>query len=129
MSIAAGLIASGDLSLVRQGLSVVHSVATGSVALSDLSFWYNLIAAAGVAGLWVVAFMFDWIVSRKVYEKAVADVESWRQLYEHERSAHQDTRQALMLASQRAEAGVEAAQVTKVLIESLRASDKSSSGA
>lgn len=125
MSIVSGLVSAPDLNVSIHAVTTV--MANGSVALSDLSFWYNLIAAAGVAGLWVVAFMFDWIVSKKVYEKSVADGESWRQLYEHERSAHQDTRQALMLASQRADAGVEAARVAQVMIEGLRAADKSGS--
>jgi len=125
VSIDLGLIATSDLHASIHAVTTV--MATGTVALSDLSFWYNLIAIAGVAGLWVVAFLFDWIVSRKIYEKALADAEAWKQLYEHERAAHQDTRQALMLASQRADAGVEAASVVKVMIDGLRAADKSSS--
>lgn len=99
-----------------------HSLAAGTVAVSDLSLWYNIIITAGVAGLWVVAFLFDWIVTRRVYEKAIADGQMWKKLYEDERDAHQDTRNALALSNQRAEAGVEAAKVTKVLIDELRAS-------
>lgn len=107
------------------GIAVPAAVmATGSVSVSDLSFWYNLLAAAGVAGVWVVAFLFDWIVTRKVYEKAVTDGLQWKALYEHEREAHQATREALTLANQRAEAGVEAARVTKALIDGLRAADR-----
>jgi hypothetical protein len=106
---------------------VTHVIATGSIAVSDVSYFYNLIAAAGVAGVWVLAFLFDWVVTKKVYEKSIAERDSWRELYEHERDAHADTRDALVLASQRAEAGVEAAKVTKMLIDGLRAADKSSS--
>jgi hypothetical protein len=102
----------------------VHVVAAGTVAVSDLSFWYNLLTIAGVAGLWVVAFLFDWIVTRRVYDKAVADGLEWKRLYEHERDAHAATRTALELAGQRADAGVEAAKVTKALIDGLRSADR-----
>lgn len=104
--------------------AAVTVLAAGTVAVSDLSFWFNLLADAGVAAVWVTAFLFDWIVTRKTYEKAVADGNQWKSLYEHERDAHQDTRMALALANQRADAGVEAARVTKVLIDGLRAADK-----
>ena len=120
MNIASGMTAVRGLIAVR----VTGSLASGSAPVSDLSFWYDMLTIAGVAGLWVVAFLFDWIVTRKVYEKSVADGLAWKALYEGERDAHQDTRNALALASQRAEAGVEAARVTKALIDGLRSADK-----
>lgn len=118
MGIATGLIVAHRIGALSHEFTVL---AAGSVAVADVSFWYNLLTVAGVAGLWVVAFLFDWIVTRKVYDKAVDEATSWKSLYEHERDAHQATRDALVLANQRAEAGVEAARVTKVLIEGLRA--------
>ena len=99
---------------------MTHVTATGSIAVSDISYFYNLIAAAGVAGVWVMAFLFDWVVTRKAYQKSEDEAAMWRSNYEHERDAHQATREALQIAVQRTEAGVEAAKMATMLVEALR---------
>lgn len=106
---------------VSHGLLIMtHVTATGSIAVSDISYFYNLIAAAGVAGVWVMAFLFDWVVTRKAYQKSEDEAAMWRSNYEHERDAHQATREALQIAVQRTEAGVEAAKMATMLVEALR---------
>jgi hypothetical protein len=72
--------------------------------------------------LGVLAVVFWLFVGGKLHassemEQTTADRDQWRKAFEDERTAHQATRESLAVASDRAEAAVEAARVTAKLLE------------
>ena len=73
----------------------------------------------GVAGIGLFAFIMGWRVPRATYQEAQTQRDDWKAMYEHERDSHQATRDAMLLASQRADAGVEAAPVAKIFLEAV----------
>lgn len=101
---------------------ILASSAVGSpVQFWDLSPFVQIILDAGVAGLGVVAFTVGWIVPRHTFQAAKEEAAQWKALYEHEQESHEKTREALIVNTQRVEAGVEAARTTQMLVEALRA--------
>lgn len=95
---------------------------------SLISYIPTLVTGAGMAGLWVLANLRGWQVSAGSHaetcqerDRALADRDSWRDLYLKEHEAHQHTREALSAASQRGDAGVESARMVVSLMEALRA--------
>jgi hypothetical protein len=96
------------------------------VANSVLGTVYTVITS-GLGGIGLIAFYQRWIVPgaalddmKAERDEAKAERDQWKTLYEREREAHQATREGLIAASQRGDAGVEAAKVTISLVEALR---------
>jgi hypothetical protein len=71
----------------------------------------------GVLGLVFWLFVGGKLHASSEMEQATADRDQWRKAFEDERTAHQATRESLAVASDRAEAAVEAARVTAKLLE------------
>lgn len=82
-------------------------------ALSFLSQFVNWGALGGVLFLIIAGFL----VPKRSHDDAKADAANWRGAYDNEREAHQATRDALVLANERTEAAVEAAKLTRMLLE------------
>jgi len=99
---------------------ILLSASSGGLSFGDFTPFVNVIIGTGFAGFVAVAFALDWIVSRGKHREVKDERDEWKALYLKEQESHQKTRDALTLASQRAEAGVEAAQVTKLLVDALR---------
>lgn len=93
---------------------------TPSVSLTDVGKLLGTLVSAGVAGIGLFAFIMGWIVPRSTHQEAQAQRDDWKAMYEHERDSHQATRDAMLLAAQRADAGIEAAQVAKMFLEAVR---------
>lgn len=90
-----------------------------SVSFADIGKLLGTLVSAGVAGIGLFAFIMGWIVPRATYQEAQAQRDDWKAMYEHERDSHQATRDAMLLAAQRADAGIEAAQVAKIFLEAV----------
>lgn len=78
------------------------------------------VVTSGLGGIAILAFWQRWIVPGAAYNDIKTERDEWKQLYEKEREAHQATREAFTAASQRSDAGFEAAKVTTALIDALR---------
>jgi hypothetical protein len=85
-------------------------------ALTYLSQFVNWGALGGVLFL-IIAGM---LVPKRAHEDTKAEAANWRAAYDDERKAHQATRDALVLANERTEAAVEAAKLTRMLLEEAR---------
>lgn len=99
------------------------------VGSSILGTAYTVITS-GLGGIGLLAFYQRWIVPGAALDDVKAEManvkaerDEWKALYEREREAHQATREGLIAASQRGDAGVEAAKVTISLVEALRRTD------
>lgn len=69
----------------------------------------SVLTGVGPVGVLLVLFLFGFVYSKHSYEKLEADREYLRTALEKEQEAHRVTREALILAGQRADAAVEAA--------------------
>lgn len=78
------------------------------------------VVTSGLGGIAIVGFWQRWIVPGSAYTDMRDERDEWKALYEKEREAHQATRDALILSSQRSDAGVEAARLALPLIEVIR---------
>lgn len=85
-------------------------------ALTYLSQFVNWGALGGVLFLIIAGFL----VPKRSHDDTKADAANWRAAYNDERQAHQATRDALVLANERTEAAVEAAKLTRMLLEEAR---------
>jgi hypothetical protein len=72
-------------------------------------------AGAGTAII-VVLLLLGLLVTGKSAQRTEKEADSWKTAYEAELAAHQKTRDALVVANERAEAAVEAARITKELL-------------
>jgi hypothetical protein len=75
--------------------------------------------------LGVLAVVFWLFVGGKLHasselDRVTADKDEWRKAYEEERGGHKATREALVIANERAEAAVESARVTNKLLEAVQ---------
>jgi hypothetical protein len=77
----------------------------------------------GPLGIGAVLYQLGLIVPKPVLSRADASADQWRTAYEAEHAAHQATREALAVASDRAEAAVEAAKVTNKLLDAVQRKD------
>jgi hypothetical protein len=84
--------------------------------LSFLSQFVNWGALGGVLFLIVAGFL----VPKRSHDDIKAEAADWKAAYGDERKAHQATRDALILANDRTEAAVEAAKLTRMLLEEAR---------
>jgi hypothetical protein len=105
-----------------RSLGAGAAVSSG-LASSILSTTYTVITT-GIGGVGLLAFWNRWIVPGATLDDVKGERDEWKVLYEREREAHQATRDAFQAASQRGDAGVEAAKVTVALIEALRRADR-----
>jgi hypothetical protein len=96
---------------------------SSGIASGVLGTAYTVLTT-GIAGIGLLAFWNRWIVPGSTLVDAQKERDEWKLLYEKEREAHQATREALAAASQRSDAGVEAAKVTVALIDALRRADR-----
>lgn len=94
-------------------------MAASDVATSVLGTAYEVITA-GLGGIGLIAFFYRWIVPGSTLDDVKKERDEWRVLYEKERESHQATRDAFAAASQRSDAGVEAARGYAALIRALR---------
>lgn len=94
-------------------------MAASDVAASVFGTAYDVVTA-GLGGIGIIAFFYRWIVPGASLEDMKDERDEWRALYEKEREAHQATRDAFAAASQRSDAGVEAARGYAALIRALR---------
>lgn len=94
---------------------------TAGVSWSDLASYLTILGNAGVAGVWVFAWLKRWIVSHHELERADSERDQWHHLYMEEREAHERTRDALRIASERGEASAEALQFVANVMNTLRA--------
>lgn len=90
-----------------------------SISVDTVAKLLAYVVDAGVAGVGLLAFIMGWIVPRSTHQEAQEQRDAWKLMYEHERDSHQATRDAMLLAAQRAEAGIEAAQVAKIFLEAI----------
>lgn len=92
--------------------------------LGSIGPYVNLItgAAGALVVLVFLAYLFitDRLHSSAEYKRAVKQAAEWKALYEREAGSHRQTRDALVVANERAEAAVETARVTRQLLEALR---------
>lgn len=84
----------------------------------------SVLLNAGAGFLVILLIVFGFLVPKPAADHLLKEKDEWKSLYEKERDAHQATRDALVLASQRSDAGVEAAKVTSSLIDALREQGK-----
>jgi hypothetical protein len=82
----------------------------GAAAAADPATWNDLISYiptivmnSGMSGLWIFAYLRDWIVSAKTYQSKcmevdalTADRDKWEKRYFDEVAAHKRTHAALM---------------------------------
>lgn len=94
-------------------------MAASDVATSVLGTAYEVITA-GLGGVGLIAFFYRWIVPGSSLEDMKKERDEWKALYDKEREAHQATRDAFAAASQRSDAGVEAARGYAALVRALR---------
>jgi hypothetical protein len=100
---------------------VLHELATAVSPVGDATGdVLTYVLGFGPLGIGVVLYQLGLIVPKPVLARADADAGQWRKAYEDERAAHQTTREALAVASDRAEAAVEAAKVTTKLLEAVQ---------
>jgi hypothetical protein len=95
------------------------SIVSSGVATSILGTAYAVITT-GLGGIGLLAFFFRWIVPGSVLDDARTERDEWKALYEEERKAHQATKDAYAAASQRSDAGVEAARVAVALVDAFK---------
>jgi hypothetical protein len=74
----------------------------------------------GVLGLVFWLFVGGKLHASSEMEQATGERDQWHKAFEDERAAHQATRESLAVASDRAEAAVEAAKVTTKLLEAVQ---------
>jgi hypothetical protein len=96
---------------------------SSDVATSILGTAYTVITS-GLGGIGLIAFYQRWIVPGGTLTDMKDERDEWKALYEREREAHQATRDAFAAASQRGDAGVEAAKATVALIDALRRDER-----
>jgi hypothetical protein len=77
----------------------------------------SYILGFGPLGIGIVLYQLGLIVPKTILARADTEAANWRAAYGDERKAHQATRDALVLASDRAEAAVETAKLTRMLLE------------
>jgi len=82
------------------------------------------VLTTGLGGVGLLAFFNRWIVPGSSLEEMKEERDEWKKLYEKEREAHQATRDAFAAASQRSDAGVEAARGYAALIRALREDER-----
>jgi hypothetical protein len=100
---------------------VIHELATAVSPVGDATGdVLTYVLGFGPLGIGIVLYQLGLIVPKPVLERADAEAANWRAAYEDERKAHQATRDALVLASDRAEAAVETAKLTRMLLEEAR---------
>jgi hypothetical protein len=92
------------------------SPATWSDLISSLP---SLILSAGVAGVWVTAYLKNWIIQPGAHKDACDERDQWRKLYFEEHASHQRTREALVSASQRVDAATDTSKLVVTLVEAL----------
>jgi hypothetical protein len=93
--------------------------ATG-VQWPDLASYLPALGGGGVAGVWIIAWLKRWIVSPREVEQAETERDEWKDLYMREREAHERTRDALRLASERGESTAEALQLVAGVMNAVR---------
>lgn len=82
-----------------------------------------IVGPAGALVLYTVAgwlWLKGKIHSHPEFERVERDKEMWKSLYEQERSSHQITRDALLVANERADVAVEQARVGKQVLEAFQ---------
>ncbi len=101
---------------------------------ADPATWNDLInyiptvvMGTGMGGLWILAYLKDWIVSAKTHESKCKEVDArtaerdaWQERYLDEVAAHQRTREAAMTSTQQASVAADPARVAVSVIEALR---------
>jgi hypothetical protein len=93
-------------------------MAAGGVSWSDI---LPILSNAGVAGAWVLCWLKGWVVSDRELKRADAERDEWKKLYTTEREAHEKTREALHVASERGESTTEALQLVASVMTAVRA--------
>lgn len=73
-------------------------------------------AGAGTA-IMVILWLCGLLYAKPSYDRVIHEADNWHTAYDAERTAHQATRDALVVANQRAEAAIETARVTKQLLD------------
>jgi len=86
--------------------------ATG-ISWSDIEAYIPILTNGGVAGIWIVCWLKGLIVSPR-------ERDDWKDLYNQEREAHERTREALRLASERGESTTEALHLVAGVMNAVR---------
>lgn len=87
----------------------------------DSGFLAAIISSAGAGTAIICVLLITGILSTRSYTSRVEkDAADWKAAYDDERKAHQATRDALVLGNERTEAAVEAAKLTRMLLEEAR---------
>jgi hypothetical protein len=71
--------------------------------------------------MWIASYLFGWTVTGKEAEHITDERDQWRNLYLKECEAHERTREALRLASERGESTTEALQLVAGVMNAVRA--------
>jgi hypothetical protein len=80
-----------------------------------------IFSSAGAGTAIICVLLLTGALSTRLYtQRLEKDSADWHAAYDDERKAHQATRDALILASDRAEAAVETAKLTRMLLEEAR---------
>lgn len=74
----------------------------------------------GSLGFVALALTFGWLVPAWTYKAKERDAETWKGLYDSERTAHQLTRDAYAIQGERLQVAVESAKVTEQLLREAR---------
>ena len=104
-----------------------------AAAAADPATWNDLInyiptvvMGTGMGGLWILAYLKDWIVSAKTHESKCKEVDArteerdaWQKRYLDEVAAHQHTRETLITSTQQASVATDPARVAVSVIEAL----------
>ncbi len=104
-----------------------------AVAAADPATWNDLVnyiptivMGTAMGGLWILAYLKDWIVSAKTHESKCKEVDArtaerdaWQKRYLDEVTAHQRTREALMTSAQQAIVATDPARMVISVIEAL----------
>jgi len=106
---------------------IATAAAADPVTWNDLvSYIPTIVMGTGIGGVWILAYLKDWIVSAKTHESKCMEVDArtaerdtWQKRYLDEVAAHQRTREALMTSSQQVGVAVDPARVVISVIEAL----------
>jgi hypothetical protein len=100
-----------------------------AAAAADPATWNDLInyipsviMNAGMSGLWILAYLKDWIVSAKTYERKckeadarTAERDAWQNRYFDAVAAHRRTLEGLLTSTQQASRDTDSARMSSII--------------
>ena len=79
----------------------------------------DLVAQYGVLGLVLALIVLGYLVAKPSVQTIIADRDAWKAAFELERTAHQETRNALVQANKTSEVALESSQTVAKMLDYL----------